>query len=219
MSPDIASARWLTVHDELLRGITHALSNRIATIAAASYMFEHGDVPVEHVTASLKVESERMEKLLQELRLLPERPDAEAEPLTANDACSAAVRLHAHHADWGEFECDVTVDADVYPIWAEPQAFNHALLVALTTAKRNALSGSRVTIRVTGDVRVVRFRAESQALDAANRETNSALNDVDAAAAAWLLRRFGGTARSLANGCEIEIPTLLAARRAQKGLG
>ncbi|MDQ6612416.1 MAG: hypothetical protein M3Y64_08280, partial [Gemmatimonadota bacterium] len=109
---DEAPARWLAVHDELLRGITHALSNRIATVSASSYLFEQGDVQIEHVSDALRVEAERLEKLLQQLRLLPGRPDAMPEPLTANDACAAAAALHAHHLELGDCACDITVDAD-----------------------------------------------------------------------------------------------------------
>ncbi|MEP6764503.1 MAG: hypothetical protein ABJB66_09345 [Gemmatimonadaceae bacterium] len=209
-----APARWLVVHDELLRGITHALSNRIATISASNYMFQNGDVQIDHITETLRVESERMEKLLQQLRLLPERPMAEAEPLTANDACAGAVQLHSYHSELGDYPCDVSVDADVYPIWAEPVSFSHALVMAINAAKRNAVNGSRVSLKVSGDVRVVNFRAESIPAP----DTRDELIDVDAAAATWLLKRHGGSARGLDNGCEIEVPTLLAARRAQKGL-
>ncbi|MEP6781954.1 MAG: hypothetical protein ABJC26_18790 [Gemmatimonadaceae bacterium] len=211
---DEAPARWLVVHDELLRGITHALSNRIATISASNYMFQNGDVQVDHVTETLRVESERMEKLLQQLRLLPERPGAAAEPLTANDACTASVQLHAHHSELGDVPCDVTVDADVYPIWVEPVSFSHALLMAIHAAKRNAAHGGRVSLKVSGDVRVVKFRAESVPA----RSMRDDLIDLDAAAATWLLQRHGGIAHGVDNGCEIEVPTLLAARRAQKGL-
>lgn len=209
---ETAAARWLTLHDELLRGISHALSNRIATVGAASYMFEHGDVAVDQAVASLRAESDRMEQLLQQLRLLPRRPDATAEPITADDACHNAVKLHAHHGELRDFVCDVTVDPDVYPIWAEPQGFCHAMLVALTTAKRNAVNGSRISLRVSGDTNAVRFcaMADEPLQDA------DALNEIDANAANWLLAPHGGSARALDHGCELEVPTLLAARRNRK---
>lgn len=212
-SIESAAARWLAIHDELLRGISHALSNRIATVGAATYMFEHGDVAVEQAVASLRGESERLEQLLQQLRLLPQRLEAAAEPITADDACNSAVKLHAHHGELRDFVCDTTVDPDVYPIWAEPHGFGHALLVALTTAKRNAVNGSRIALRVSGDAAVVRFRvvADEHVAEA------DALNEVDASAASWLLAPHGGTARALPHGCELEVPTLLAARRARKG--
>ena len=212
-SNESAPARWLTIHDELLRGISHALSNRIATVGAASYMIEHGDVGVEQSVASLRAESERMDQLLQQLRLLPERPGAAAEPITADDACNSAVRLHAHHGELRDIVCDVTVDPDVYPIWAEPQSFCHALLVALTTAKRNAVNGARISLDVSGDNNVVRFRAHASEHVA----EPDVLSESDANAARWLLAAHGGTARALDRGCELEVPTLLAIRRAAKG--
>lgn len=223
-SNETAAARWLAIHDELLRGISHALSNRIATVGAASYMFEHGDVAVEQAVASLRAESERMDQLLQQLRLLPQRPGAAAEPITADDACNGAVKLHAHHGELRDFACDITVDPDVYPIWAEPQSFCHALLVALTTAKRNAaVPGSRIALRVTGDTNTAIFRVIPDTPLGDNPLGDNPLNDVDALnesdanAARWLLAFHGGTARAVPHGCELEVPTLLAARRARKG--
>ena len=208
-----APARWLAVHDDLLRGITHALSNRIATVSASSYMFDNGDVKIDHVSEILRAESERMEKLLQQLRLLPERPDALPEPLTANDACAAAVGLHAHHPELGDCPCDITVSGDVYPVWVEPQSFTHALLMALHAAKRNAGNAGRVSIEVSGDIDVVLFFVKT----ATTNIGPDAMKQRDVEAAAWLLQRHGGTARSVPDGCELQVPTLLAARRAQKG--
>lgn len=208
-----AAARWLAIHDQLLRGITHALTNRIATIGAAAYMLEYNDVPVEQTIESLRSETERMDGLLQQLRQLPERPGADGEPMTVDDACANAVKLHAHHGELRDFECDVEIGADVYPVWAEPQSLLHAMLVALTAAKRNSTPGSRPLIQASGDVNVVRiqFIARDVVPD------TGMLNAADAAAAGWLLGAGGGTARALDNGCEIEVPTLLAVRRARKG--
>ncbi|MEO7362830.1 MAG: hypothetical protein ABI120_21035 [Gemmatimonadaceae bacterium] len=208
-----AAARWLAIHDELLRGITHALSNRIATIGATSYMLEHGDVAVAQTIEALRVESERMDTLLQQLRQLPARPGADAEPMTVGDLCAGAIRLHAHHGDWRDVECEVVEDPDVYPIWGEPQAVMHALLVALTAAKRNAIPGSRIRLHISGDTSVVRISASAPNAN----DTGATLDSADASAARWLLASHGGSARALEYGCELEVPTLLAVRRARKG--
>lgn len=208
-----AAARWLAIHDELLRGITHALSNRIATIGATSYMLEHGDVAVPQTIEALRVESERMDTLLQQLRQLPARPGAEPEPMTVGDLCSNAIRIHAHHGEWRDCEVDVIEDPDVYPIWGEPSGITHAILVALTAAKRNAVPGSRVRIHVSGNTSVVRISASAP--DANDSGNN--LNIADAEAASWLVATHGGTARALDHGAELEVPTLLAVRRARKG--
>jgi hypothetical protein len=209
---DGASARWLTIHDELLRGIAHAFSNRIATVGAVAYMLENDDAPGGKILQSLREETGRMESLLQLLRALPERPNASAEPATANEACAAAVSMHAHHPDLRETPCDVFVDAAVYPVWVEPNGFGHALLVALTSAKRNTAPGSRVSLHVTGDNDVVRFRAVANEVE----QVSAALDNADANAAGWLLARHGGSAAVVEGGCELVVPTLLAARKARK---
>ncbi len=207
-----AATRWLTVHDELLRGITHALSNRIATIVASAYTLEHGDVPLERSIAALRTETDRMVVLLQQLRQLPERPNAEPEPMTVNDICASAVGVHQHHGELRDIECDIEVSDDVYPVWAEPQSLLHALLVALTAAKRNVAPGSRVLMHASGDANVVQIRVVAR--DAAS--ANDALNELDAEAANWLLAAQGATARAVSHGCELELPTLLAIRKARK---
>lgn len=210
------AARWLAVHDELLRGITHAFSNRIATIGATAYMLEHGDVPVGQAVESMRAETDRMDTLLQQLRQLPGRPGAEPEPMTVNDVCANAVKTHSHHGELRDFECDIEVDPDVYPIWAEPHQFTHALLVALNAAKRNAMPGTRVLIRATGDVNTVKVQvtARDPLVDGLTDDTGA--NALDAAAAGWLIAQHGGLARALPHGCELETPTLLAIRRARK---
>ena len=209
---DSAPARWLTIHDELLRGIAHAMSNRIATVGAVAYLLENEDAADGKIVQSLRQETDKMESLLQLLRALPERLGANAEPATANEACASAVSMHAHHPDLRDTACDVLVDAAVYPIWVEPHSFGHALLVALTAAKRNTATGSRVSVRVTGDTDVVRFRAVANQI----ANASDALNVSDANAASWLLARHGGVARVVDGGCELEVPTLLAARKARK---
>lgn len=219
MSDGSAAARWLTVHDEVLRGMAHALSNRIATVSATSYMYETGDVGVTQVMDAVKRESARLEQLLGLLRLLPERTGADAEPATAGEACASAVSLHAQHPEFRDIPCDVVVDPAVYPLWAEPHAFCHALLVALTAAKRRVPEGGRVTIHVSGTADVVQFAVQATpGTDAGNAPTdaNDPLAEADACAAGWLLARHGGAARVIPNGCALEVPTLLAARRARK---
>jgi hypothetical protein len=212
MGDENASARWLAVHDELLRGIAHALSNRIATLAATVYMYEAGDVPPETVMESVRTETARMETVLGLLRALPERRHAEPEPATANEACALAVSLHAHHPDFRDVACDIVVDAAVYPIWAEPHAMCHALLVALTTAKRHASADGTIKVRVTGTADVVQFRVHATP----GIGESDAASEHDAKAATWLLERHGGTARVVPDGCALEVPTLVAARRVRK---
>jgi len=205
-------ARWLEVHDELLRGVTHALSNRVATISAAAYMLEHEDVTGAQAAASLREESERMDALLQLLRLLPSRDDREFEPVSPGDVISQAVAMHAHHCDMRDVRVAVTTADGVLPVWVEPHAFLQALLLALTTAKRAAFaSSSEVTVAVTGDADVVCVTVHPVSADA----TADADSTRDVSSAHGCLQRALGSAVARDDGgCVLMVPTLPAARRA-----
>jgi len=205
-------ARWLEVHDELLRGVTHALSNRVATISAAAYMLEYDDVTGAQAAASLRVETERMDTMLQLLRLLPSRDDREFEPVSPQDVITQAVALHAHHCDLRDVRVTVTVRDGVLPVWVEPHAFLQAVLLALTSAKRSAFDASgAVLLVVDGDADDVRVAVHPESV----RAVADALAARDVAAADGCLQRALGTAVARADGgCVLTLPTLPAARRA-----
>lgn len=207
-----ARARWLEVHDELLRGVTHALSNRVATMSAAAYMLEYDDVTGAQAAASLRVETDRMDTMLQLLRLLPSRDDREFEPVSPGDVITQAVALHAHHCDLRDVRVAVTVSETVLPVWVEPHAFLQALLLALTSAKRSAFNASgEVLVRVDGDAELVHLLVHPEPADA----LADALAERDVAAADGCLQSALGAAVARADGgCVLTLPTLPAARRA-----
>jgi len=207
-----ARVRWLDVHDELLRGLTHALSNRVATMSASAYMLEHDDVTGAQAATSLRVETERMDVLLQLLRLLPSRDDREFEPVSPADVITQAVALHAQHCDLRDVGVTVTLTERVLPVWVEPHAFLKSLLLTLTAAKRTAsAAGGAVIVQVDGDADEVRVVVHPD-IDGA---TSDALAQRDADAAHACLRSAYGAVRASANGgCVLTLPTLPAARRA-----
>jgi len=207
-----ARVRWLEVHDELLRGVTHALSNRVATMSAAAYMLEYDDVTGPQAAASLRVETDRMDALLQVLRLLPSRDDREFEPVSPGDVIAQAVALHAHHCDLRDVPVSVTLSDAVLPVWVEPHAFLQAVLLTLTGAKRAAIAvGGAVRVSVDGDADDVRVMVHPEHAGA----THDPQAVRDAAAANGCLRSARGSAQASADGgCVLTLPTLPAARRA-----
>ncbi len=213
MSEPVARARWLEVQDELLRGITHALSNRLATLSAAAYMLEFEDVTRAEAAGSLRTEVDRLDALLQMLRLLPSRDDSALEPLAPGDVVEQAVALHGHHCDLRDVPVRVTVDEAVLPVWVEPHALLQALLLALCAAKRAAFTaGSGVELSVRGDGDVVRFGVHPDGTAPSGDDATSAR---DVFAAQECLRTAFGTATAHDDGgCELALPTLLAVRRA-----
>jgi len=160
------AARWLAIHDELLGGLTHALSNRIATISAVAHMIELAHQSDERATHMLRVETDQLENLLQLLRLLPRRDRCEAEPIMASDAARSAIALHTFYPTLREIACELVVDDNLAPAWADPSALQHAIVVALNVAKRatGGVGATRVHICSTPDivrVDVVRTHTDS----------------------------------------------------------
>lgn len=209
----VARARWLELQDELLRGVTHALSNRIATVSAAAYMLEHEDMNCHEAAVSLRTETERMDALLQLLRLLPAHDARGLEPVAPMDVIGQAVALHEHHPDLRDVAVTVTQAANVLPVLVDPHAFLQAVLLALTAAKRTAFPRMiGVTLDVSGDTEVVRVTVSP---DTAGHLVDTTRNAIDAAAAdSCLLSAHGSAAPREEGGTTLTLPSLSAARRA-----
>jgi len=210
VTPLRAQARWMSIHDDLIRGIAHAMSNRVATLSANVWMMSQGGQRGTDAAAVLQSEIERLEELLVQLRILP-KGDAAPEPLLAIDSARTAVSLHAHHGNLRNQPCTIDDPGSVPPARAEPQALVHALLVAMTAAREAAGREGRAVVRLRSDGDYVQFVATVDGKDVVDRgDQRFAL---DALAAAQLLAASGGRARSHAYGCVVEVPTLASSRR------
>jgi hypothetical protein len=210
-----AVTHWLTIHDQLLRGVTHALSNRVAAASVSASVLALG-APAE-VAAGVRAEVDGLEALLRLLRQLPRRDGAPPEPVLPGDVVRSALALFAHHPEWHEVPCRVALDASAEPAWGDPDALCHALLVALAGAGAAAAGGSplgarAIAVTVDGDEAAVRFTvaAAGGAADADGTGGDAARADV--AAIAWLLAAHGGEAVALPHGCVITVPSLRSVR-------
>jgi hypothetical protein len=205
-----AHARWLVLQNELLRGVTHAMSNRVATLSAVVYLLEYEDVTPAQAAESLRCEAERMDALLQLLRQLPSRVDAACEPVLALEIVAQATALHEHHADLRALPVVVAGADDVLPCFVDPHVLLQALLLLLTVVKRQP-GASAVTVQVDGDAEEVRLTVTATA-DAGVADQR-ARQDVEAAHH-LLARVEGRVVRGATGGVVVVLPTLLAARRA-----
>ena len=225
VSSDAGAARWLSLHDDLLRGLAHAFSNRVATVAAIAALFDSSRVPDERVLSGLRTDADRLDGLLEQLRQLPRRGDADLEPLMPGDSVRAALALFEHHPEHRDVYCTVIAADDVQPVRAEPSALQHALCMALAAACRVGASrdgaprsgaprggvraGVRVALSTDGDV--VRIDVST---DGSMGEGEADELALDAGAINWLLASSRGRAHASPYGCLIELPTLQASRRA-----
>lgn len=213
VSGDAGAARWLSVHDDLLRGLAHAFSNRVATVAAIASLFDASRLPDERVLSGLRTDADRLDGLLEQLRQLPRRGDADLEPLMPGDSVRAALALFEHHPDYRDVRCTVVAGDDVQPVRADPAALQHALCVALAAACRvgAGAAGVRVALSTEGDV--VRIEVST---DGSTGEGEPGALALDAGAIGWLLARSHGHGFAYPYGCLIELPTLQASRRARE---
>jgi len=210
------AARWLAMHDELLRGLTHTLSNRVGTIAAVSSLLELGGASSARALDTLRTETDRLEQLLLLIRQLPYRAAHTAEPILCADAVNAAIALVAHHPAARDVTRDVVEVGDVLPASSDPGALQLALAVALISADANAPRGAdRVQVRLSSRDDVVRLEVIGASAGDAMHDDATRLDERarDATAAGWLLRATNGHAVAIERGIAIEVESLAAARR------
>lgn len=212
------AARWLSVHDDLLRGLTHSLSNRLGTISALAYMIELKPDSLGTSAATLRAESERLDALLQLLRVLPRRSAATAEPIVPTDTTTMAVALQLYHPDVHDVGTIVTIDGDLQPAYADPSALVMAVSLILGAAHRAipADRAAHVEVTISSSTDTVRFSARGVHADGTSGHADADTAS-DVRAVNWLLAAFGGSGMADTGGADVIIPTLQAARRARRG--
>ena len=204
--------RWLSIHDELLRAMAHAVSNRLATISAVASLLEAGGTADARLLEGLRTEAERLEGLLPPLRQLPRREEAGLEPLLITDALDGAQRLVAEHPQMHGRAVAVVATGDVLPVWAEPTAVVHAACVALLAVARRGAGDLEVGLETVGDEVRLTVRARG-AGGSAEGWGEAAAFTPDARAIDWLLAGSAGRAIVSADHCALALPTLPASRR------
>ena len=210
VSGDAGAARWLSTHDDLLRGLAHAFSNRVATVVAFAGLLDPSRAPDERVLSGLRADADRLEGLLEQLRQLPWREGADLEPMIPGDGVRAALALVAHHPEYRDVHCTVVMADDVQPVRADPGALQHALCVALVAASRVGAGQAGVRVALSTEGEVVRIEVSADGSTGAG-DLESLARDADAIT--WLLARSHGRGEATPYGCLIELPTLHAARR------
>ena len=160
-------AAWTATGDGILRGLNHALSNRIVTLRTLAEFVCAAHERGEQLGRALSEEVERLEELLEKLRMLPADDALKPEPIQLSELLGEVVALHQYHVDFRNVECTVIGDPDALPVLTSRSAFIRALLILLTAAKRVALSRGEtaVALRYGGDPSTVTITIEAGALD------------------------------------------------------
>lgn len=150
---------WFAVADALLRGLNHALSNRLSSLVMAT-----DEAKTLGRMQSLVTDAERITELLRLYRLL-EGSDAErVEAALIQDIVPDALILLSYHPALREVTCVVHGDPDTPPVLVSPSALTQALVLIIYAAARHlphGFSGIGVALHFSGNADWVEFHAET----------------------------------------------------------
>lgn len=151
-------AAWEAARDQLLRGLVHALSNRVMALSTLAELAADGAAggPEAQERQVLVGEARRLEQLLRQFRLITPAPVERLEPLHVAELAQHAVELLARHADAHDVAYDVSIDAGAPPGFGDAsQVVRHlvVLLLAAGRVARGAAGPHTVDVRVGGDDR------------------------------------------------------------------
>ncbi|MEO6864836.1 MAG: hypothetical protein ABI229_05240 [Gemmatimonadaceae bacterium] len=124
---------WATVLDKLLLGVTHNISNRVATLAGVSDILS-GDSTIPPILRALADEVPRLEEAIRLLRLLAVPEDEGEEALEAPRIADDAISLAQLHPACRNVSFLVVGRREVPPVLARPTALTHEMVIALTSA-------------------------------------------------------------------------------------
>jgi hypothetical protein len=133
---DKPSARpddWGPVLDKLLLGVTHNISNRVATFAGVSDIMS-GDPAIPPILRALADEVPRLEEAIRLLRLLAAPEDEAEEALETTRLTDDAIALAALHPACRNIRFELIARRDVPPVVARFTALAHAIVLVLVAA-------------------------------------------------------------------------------------
>ena len=136
----VASGRaeeWNAVLDRLLVGITHNISNRVATLAGVSDILS-GDPTIPPILRALADEVPRLEESIRLLRLLAAPENEREEALEVTRLLDDAILLAHLHPACHRLTFEVAGRESVPPAVARPASLTHEIVVALVAAALEA---------------------------------------------------------------------------------
>jgi hypothetical protein len=194
---------WRTISEDLLKGLVHALNNRVAALSAFVELAKLGDEEEDPLTV-LPLEIAQLHQVNLLFGLLPQR-SAEPEPLELRAVLDDALRLHEHHPQFRGEPVSLAFEGAADAVRAPRWALMRALVMLVHAAKRGAASGHgrSAVITVHGGDTTITVRVPT-------REASSA--DLEALAA-----RCGGRVECANDELVLTMPSLRELRRRERG--
>jgi signal transduction histidine kinase len=154
------SEAWSSVSEALVRGMAHALSNRIATIGTISELLRVSADDPAAMSEMLGIETRRLEDLLEQMRALSARHSGRMEAMRLSDAVAGAMAMHGYHPERRTISVTVEPGDESRPVLGDALRLQRELLLLLDAATQAALSQASRAVRVRfglqGSVGVVR---------------------------------------------------------------
>jgi hypothetical protein len=205
---------WLELVDQALRGLHHALNNRIGSLSALVELYQLGDLPpdgsgFENLAADLK----RLEDCNRMVRLLPSDTMAGDEPLILDDVLADVFAIHRYIHDVRELSVTIVPTRYVEPVRVERWALVRVLTMLLHDAKRLAKqTGSGVRAVTESDEQWVRveFRVGNPPTE------NTPDPAFGGRYSTGIAESFGGSIERRPGSAALRLPTLKARRAADR---
>lgn len=151
---------WACVSETLVRGMAHALGNRIATIGTIAELLRVSADDPRAMSEMLGIETERLEDLLEQMRALSARSGGRMEAMRLSDAVAGAMDLHSYHPERRAIAVTVEPGDESRPVLGDPLQLQRQLLILLDAATHAALAhvsrAVRIRFGLMGKVGVVR---------------------------------------------------------------
>jgi signal transduction histidine kinase len=152
---------WSSVSEALVRGMAHALSNRIATIGTIAELLRVSAEDPAAMSEMLGIETRRLEELLEQMRELSARQSGRMEATRLSDAVAGAMAMHSFHPERRSIAVTVEPGDESRPVLGDAIRLQRELLLLLDAATHAALAHASRAVRVRfglqGRVGVVRM--------------------------------------------------------------
>ena len=151
---------WTSLFEELLRGLVHAISNRITALSAFAELAAMDGEPIE--AAMLQEEVMRLHQVSALVGVLATRGD-EIEALEVRALLDLALTILSHHPRVRPVPCSVEQCGLVLPVRVPRWALLRLLLLMVDAAERasDAAQASGVAVQLSGDESTVRVHIVS----------------------------------------------------------
>lgn len=197
-----ALADWVQLSDALLRGLIHAMNNRVTALGALAELAMAGDGEITPGKV-LPEEMLRMQQVNRMFRLLL-ADDLEPEALELKPVLDDTLALHAHHPRLRAMRIEIQQRGTVMPVRAPRWALVRLLLLLVegATVAHGRRGDAAAELHVDGREDAITLRCRS---------------DGDPAAYAVAMAGLcGGTLRANGEDAELTLPTLLTLRRRER---